>query len=110
MSEIAPVLGLLAGVIGVADTLPDVRDTLAGRTRPHRGTWLIWGVLAIVVCLLAAGAVGTIDVSLLLYPVYYCLANGALALLIHHRRVVVARIRPPRAPGSSGLAPASARG
>jgi hypothetical protein len=28
-----------------------VRDTLRGATRPHRGTWLIWGVLAIVVCL-----------------------------------------------------------
>ena len=31
---------------------------------------------------LAAGAVGTLDVSLLLYPVYYCLANAAIALLI----------------------------
>ena len=30
MSEIAPVLGVLAGVIGVADTIPYVRDTLRG--------------------------------------------------------------------------------
>ena len=45
------VLGVLAGVIGVADTIPYVRDILAGRTRPYRGTWLIWGVLAVVVCL-----------------------------------------------------------
>ena len=51
MIELAPVLGVLAGVIGVADTIPYVRDTLRGATRPHRGTWLIWGVLAIVVCL-----------------------------------------------------------
>jgi hypothetical protein len=35
---------------------------------------------------LSAGAVGALDVSLLLYPVYYCLANGALALLILARR------------------------
>ena len=188
MLELAPVLGILAGLVGVADTVPYVRDTVRGRTRPHRGTWLIWGVLALVaslsqraegaswslvltasqailtalvfvlairhgeggvapvdlslivvaflgvvawlvvreplvavVCVivadliavammtpkayrdphsetlamyalaclggaLAAGAVGALDVALLLYPIYYCLANGALALLISMRR------------------------
>jgi hypothetical protein len=50
VTYIAPVLGLLAGVVGVADTIPYVRDTVRGRTRPHRGTWLIWSILAIVVC------------------------------------------------------------
>jgi hypothetical protein len=35
---------------------------------------------------LAAGAVGALDVSLLLYPAYYCLANAAMALLIFLRR------------------------
>ena len=34
--------------------------------------------------------VGAVDVSLLLYPVYYCVANAALALLIHRRRAVLA--------------------
>jgi len=29
-------------------------------------------------------------VSLLLYPVYYCLVNGAIALLIYQRRLVLA--------------------
>ena len=192
MIELVAVLGVSAGLIGVADTIPYVRDTLRGSTRPHRGTWLIWGVLAVVVCLsqyadgaswslimagvqavlttgifvlsirrgvggvsrveqlmiaiagagvvgwivadeplvatacvvaadilgaammvpktyrdpesetlvtfafaslggaLAAGAVGAIDLSLLLYPVYYCLVNGAIALLIVHRRAVLA--------------------
>jgi hypothetical protein len=192
MIELAPVLGVLAGGIGIADTVPYVRDIFRGMTRPHRGTWLIWGVLAVVVCLsqhadgaswslvmaavqavltslifllsirrgegglspaelvmiaiagagviawivadeplvatacvvaadvigaammvpktyrhpksetlvtfafaslggaLAAGAVGAIDLSLLLYPVYFCLVNGAIALLIHHRRAVLA--------------------
>ena len=191
MLELAPVLGLLAGLIGVADTVPYVRDTLRGSTRPHRGTWLIWGVLAVVVCgsqyadgaswslvmagtqavltmlifglsirrgegglsrgelvmfsiaaagvvgwiladeplvatacvvaadivgaalmvpktyrdpesetlvtfafaslggALAAGSVGALDLSLLLYPAYYCAINGALALLIHQRRAVL---------------------
>jgi hypothetical protein len=192
MIELVVVLGISAGLIGVADTIPYVRDTLRGSTRPHRGTWLIWGVLAVVVCFsqyadgaswslimaavqallttvifvlsirrgeggvtpvellmiaiasagvvgwivadeplvatacvvaadllgaammvpktyrdpesetlvtfafaslggaLAAGSVGALDLSLLLYPAYYCVINGALALLIVHRRAVLA--------------------
>jgi hypothetical protein len=34
---------------------------------------------------LAAGAVGELDASLLLYPVYYCLGNAAVALPIVSR-------------------------
>jgi hypothetical protein len=196
------VLGLASGLLGVLDTIPYVRDTLRGSTRPHRGTWLIWGVLAVVVSLsqyadgaswslvmvgvqavvtglvfflsirrgegavspaditmiavacagvagwivveepivatacvvaadliavgmmtpktyrdpdsetlstfafaslggaLAAGAVGAVDVSLLLYPVYYCVINGALAVLIWTRRVTLAAAAAPRAPAS----------
>jgi hypothetical protein len=187
------VLGVLAGVVGVVDTIPYVRDTLRGSTRPHRGTWLIWSTLAIVVCLsqradgaswslimsasqatlaslivvlsirrgvggvtgadwvviavagggvigwiladdaivattcviladllaaammipktyrdpdsetlatfafasvsgaLATAAVGTLDVALLLFPVYFCLANGAIAVLIRQRRAALGR-------------------
>lgn len=190
-ADLAPALGIAAGLVGIADTLPYVRDILRGSTRPHRGTWLIWGSLAIVVCLsqradgaswslvmaatqavlttlifllalrrgmgglsarelvmiaiaaggvvgwiaadepivatacvvaadvigaammvpktyrdpesetlvtfalasvagaLAAGAVGAYDVSLLLYPVYFCVVNGALAVLIHYRRAAL---------------------
>ena len=51
MTGIAPVFGVLAAVVGIADTVPYMRDTLGRSTRPHRGTWLIWAVLAIVVCL-----------------------------------------------------------
>jgi hypothetical protein len=51
MNEITAVLGILSGGVGVADTIPYVRDVLRGATRPHRGTWLIWGVLAVVVTL-----------------------------------------------------------
>jgi hypothetical protein len=188
MTAAAPALGLLAAVVGVVDTIPYVRDTVHGSTRPHRGTWLIWSVLATIVFLsqradgaswslvmaaaqviltgavfllsirhgegglrpadmvmitlagggvigwavagepvigtacvvaadligaammvprtyrdpgsetlatfglaslggaLAAGAAGAPDPSLLLYPVYYCLVNGALAVLIYCRR------------------------
>jgi hypothetical protein len=209
MSEVAPVFGVLAGVIGVIDMIPYVRDTVRRSTRPHRGTWLIWGVLATVVCLsqradggswslimagtgavlaglvfvlalrlgtggvgvwdialillacagvagwividepmvatlcvvaadliaagmmvpktwrdpesetlstfafaslgggLAAGSVGAFDLSLLLYPAYYCVANGALALMIRHRRTALAASPEPSlavalAPGAAG--------
>src|SRR3954447_11192680 len=50
MIETTPVLGLLGGLVGIACTVPYVRDTVSGATRPHRGTWLIWGVLAVVAC------------------------------------------------------------
>jgi hypothetical protein len=38
---------------------------------------------------LAAGAVGTVDLALLAYPVYYCLCNAAIAGLIYSRRAVL---------------------
>jgi hypothetical protein len=212
MTDLVPVLGVLAGAVGVADTIPYVRDILRGSTQPHRGTWLIWSVLAMVVCLsqradgaswslimagtqavltslifmlavrhgtggvtrselimtavagggvigwilaeepivatvcvvmadligaammvpkthrdpesetfitfalaslggaLAAGAVGVIDVSLLLYPAYFCIVNGGIALLIHQRRRTLRRTTLVTAPGAwSRIEPATAR-
>ena len=193
MNPVAPFLGVLAGLAGLADTIPYVRDTVSGGTRPHRGSWLIWTVLAIIAALsqradgaswsvimtatqailtglvfvlairygeggmspvdlgliglagagvigwilagdpvvalgcviaadliafglmipkvhrdpgsetlstyalasvgggLAAAAVEQPDLSLLLYPAYYCLANAAAAILIHRRRVTLGR-------------------
>ena len=44
---------------------------------------------------LAACAVGAPDLSLLLYPAYYCLANGAMAALIRHRRTSMQRASSP---------------
>jgi len=44
----AALLGCLAAVVGIADTLPYLRDMRRGTTRPHRGTWLLWSVVAIV--------------------------------------------------------------
>ena len=41
MTDVAPVLGVLAGLAGIGDTIPYVRDIVRGTTRPHRGTWLI---------------------------------------------------------------------
>jgi hypothetical protein len=44
----AAVLGVSAGVVSLVDPLPYIRDVVGGRTRPHRGTWLIWSVLSAV--------------------------------------------------------------
>ena len=192
MTEVAPVLGVLAGVCAVGNTIPYIRDIVRGTTRPHRGTWLVWAVLAIVVYgsqradgaswsllmsgaqatltglifilairrgegglsatdvlltamaaagvvgwrlsdeptvataavvvadllaaammmpktyrdptsetlasfalasvggALAAGAAASNEPALLLYPLYFCAVNGAIALLIHHRRAALA--------------------
>ena len=47
--------------------------------------------LASLAGLLAAGAVGAPDISLLLYPIYFCLVNGAIAVLIHRDERPAAR-------------------
>jgi hypothetical protein len=49
--DIAPAFGMLAGLAGLLNTIPYVRDTLRRSTRPHRGSWLIWTVLAVLACL-----------------------------------------------------------
>ena len=43
---------------------------------------------------LAAGAVGMLDSSLLLYPTYYCLGNAPMSILILQRRAVIAIVEP----------------
>jgi hypothetical protein len=74
---------VVADVIGAAMMVPKTyRD-------PESET-LVTFAFASLGGALAAGAVGAIDLSLLLYPVYFCLVNGAIALLIHHRRAVFA--------------------
>jgi hypothetical protein len=44
-----PLLGLAAALVAIADTIPYIRDTLGGSTLPHRGTWLIWSLLSVLV-------------------------------------------------------------
>jgi hypothetical protein len=44
------------------------------------------------------GAVGPVDVSLLLYPVYFCLADGAMAALLVVRRGTVGGPQPTARP------------
>ncbi len=204
MTGLIPVAGVLAGMVSIADTIPYIRDTLRGTTRPHRGTWMIWALLAILACssqgaggatwslimaatqavltslivvlalgrgeggmgagdalmiavagagvggwaatdepivatgcvvgadlvaavmmvpktyrdpgsetlstfvlasvagALAAAAVGAPDLALLLYPIYYCVVNGAIALLIYLRRVALRSAAADGAPAAKG--------
>jgi hypothetical protein len=37
-------LGLIAGIVGVVAYLPYIRDILAGKTKPERASWIIWGI------------------------------------------------------------------
>jgi hypothetical protein len=47
--DLLPVLGVVAALVAIAGTIPYVRDMLRGTTLPHRGTWLIWSLLSVLV-------------------------------------------------------------
>jgi hypothetical protein len=36
------ILGLLAGIVGIAGYVPYIRDILRGTTKPERASWFIW--------------------------------------------------------------------
>lgn len=40
--------GLAGGLLGIASTVPYLRDMARGRTVPHRASWLIWSALELV--------------------------------------------------------------
>ncbi|MGA9748574.1 MAG: hypothetical protein WBQ50_14035 [Nocardioides sp.] len=48
MIEPTAAFALLASALGAANTVPYLRDTWRRSTVPHRGTWLIWTLLAVV--------------------------------------------------------------
>jgi len=43
------VLGSIGGALQGLAFLPYLRDVMRGTTRPHRGTWLIWCLLSVIV-------------------------------------------------------------
>jgi len=83
-----PILATLC-VVG-ADLIAAAMMVPKTHRDPHSET-LSTFALASLGGALAAGAVGVLDVSLLLYPTYYCLVNGAIALFIAHRRRTLRR-------------------
>jgi hypothetical protein len=83
---------VVADLIGVAMMVP---KTYRDPDSETLATFALAGVSGA----LAAGAVGAPDPSLLLFPVYFCLVNAGLALLIHQCRLAL-----PSPAGSSGTA------
>ncbi|RZS82671.1 hypothetical protein EV189_3066 [Motilibacter rhizosphaerae] len=53
--ETTTALGALGGLLSLVDPVPYLRDVLAGRTRPHRGTWGVWSVLGVTAVAAQAG-------------------------------------------------------
>ena len=48
MIEVTAAFAMLGGVLGAAESIPYLRDTWRRSTVPHRGSWLIWGVIEVV--------------------------------------------------------------
>lgn len=84
---VATAFVVAADLVGVALMLPKTY-------RDPRSETLSTYVLASASGVLSAAAVGALDASLLLYPVYFALANGAIAGLIVARRRSVAAATP----------------
>jgi len=84
MAQLIVAAGVVGGLLSLLDPIPYVRDVLRNRTRPHRGTWLIWSVLACVA--LAAQAAQGGGWSLLVLGVQA--ASTSLILVLSIRRGV----------------------
>ncbi|HZR94512.1 MAG TPA: hypothetical protein VFA56_02385 [Gaiellaceae bacterium] len=73
-------LGALAAAAALVATAPYIVDTARGRTRPHRGTWLIWSTLSLI-ALLSQRADGA-SWSLLVVAGQFVSTASVLALAI----------------------------
>jgi hypothetical protein len=43
------VLGIVAGALVIAGYAPYIRDIIRGKTHPHLYSWLLWGLLTVVI-------------------------------------------------------------
>jgi hypothetical protein len=80
--DVATACVVVADLIGVAMMVPKTWRDPGSET-------LSTFALASVAGAMAAGSVAALDAALLLYPVYYCAANAAIAFLIVRRRAVL---------------------
>ena len=91
---IATACVVAADLIGAAMMVPNTYRDPGSETLATFALASLGGALAV-------GAVGAPDLSLLLYPVYFCLVNGAIAVLIHHRRGLLASLQRTSSPARS---------
>ncbi len=71
------VIGVVAGVLALSGSVPYVIDTLRGRTRPNRATWLVYVVIGSCVVASSWAAGGRWS---LLVPVAYIIGPAAILL------------------------------
>lgn len=104
----APIVAIVSVI--VADAVGLAAMTPKAHRSPESETLLTY-LGASLGGALAAGAVGAADISLLLYPVYYCLANAAMGgLIVHRRRVASHEFSGRSRPGSTSPDVAGSRG
>src|SRR4051812_10177664 len=48
MIETTATFALLGAALGIAESVPYLRDTWRRSTVPHRGSWLIWSVIEVI--------------------------------------------------------------
>ena len=76
--------GIVSGLLQALACVPYVRDILAGKTKPHRGTWAIWCTLSLIVLLSQRADGGRWS---LLMAVSQLLGTGLILLLSLRRGV-----------------------
>ena len=70
-------LGLASALLSVYAFAPYIRDTLSGRTRPQRASWLIWSVLG---CIALMSQIAEGATSSLWFPVFQ--VGGTIAVFL----------------------------
>ena len=77
------VVGILGGILMVIGYIPYLKDILAGKTKPHLYTWIIWTITwgtALVALLYAGGKFGSIvmitGMILVLWVLGLCFKHG----------------------------------
>jgi len=70
------VLAICSAVISIAGTLSYIRDTVKGRTKPNRISWLMWSIVTLI------GAGAAIDSGANLWAVSRIFLAGFLPLLV----------------------------
>ncbi len=49
MLDIKEIIGIITVVLGVIGYIPYLKDTVAGKTKPHVYTWFVWSLVAFIV-------------------------------------------------------------
>lgn len=48
MLDIKVIIGIITVILGFVGYIPYIKDTIAGRTKPHIFTWFVWGSITMI--------------------------------------------------------------